>query len=144
MGDARAVIEQLLQLWNAHDREGTAALWDGSGEIEAPRGQKLSGVDGWREIYDIWTDGFPDNAVRDVVVRGAGDLAVQEAHFTGTHTGTLRAPTGDIPPTGRKVDIRYTCVHSVEGGRITSMHLYFDQAEMLIQLGLMPEPAAAG
>jgi hypothetical protein len=42
------------------------------------------------------------------------------------------------------VDIRYTGVHSVRGGLITSMHLYFDQAEMLIQLGLMPAPAAAG
>jgi ketosteroid isomerase-like protein len=144
MGDATSVIEQLVERWNAHDKEGTAALYDDAAEIEAPGGVRVSGRDGWRSFYDLWTSAFPDNAVAGAVVRGGGDLAVQEARFTGTHTGTLHAPSGDIPATGRRVDIRYTGVHSVRGGLITSMHLYFDQAEMLIQLGLMPAPAAAG
>jgi ketosteroid isomerase-like protein len=78
------------------------------------------------------------------VVRSAGELAVQEARFTGTHTGTLRAPSGDIPATGRSVDLRYVGVQSVENGRVASFHLYFDQAELLTQLGLMPEHATAG
>jgi steroid delta-isomerase-like uncharacterized protein len=144
MGDAKSVIEQLIERWNAHDKEGTAALYDDAAELEAPGGVRMSGPDGWRGFYDLWTDAFPDNSVVGAVVQGAGELAVQEAHFTGTHTGTLHAPTGDIPATGRRVDIRYTGVHTVSGGRITSMHLYFDQAELLTQLGLMPAPATAG
>jgi steroid delta-isomerase-like uncharacterized protein len=144
MGEAKAVIERLLELWNAHDREGTAALYADGAELEGPGGVRLSGRDGWRQFYDMWTDAFPDNQVRGMVIRGGGDLATQEGRFTGTHTGTLRTPTGDIPATGRRVDVRYTGVHAVAGDRITSMHLYFDQAEMLTQLGLMPAPAQAG
>lgn len=144
MGEATAVIQRLLELWNAHDKEGTVSLFDGGVELEGPGGVRLQGRDGWRQFYDLWTDAFPDNQVREMVVRGGGDLATQEGHFTGTHTGTLHAPQGDISPTGRKVDIRYVGVQTVSGGLITSFHLYFDQAEMLTQLGLMPAAAAAG
>jgi hypothetical protein len=30
----------------------------------------------------------------------------------------------------------------VSGGKIVEEHLYFDQVQVLTQLGLMPEPAA--
>jgi hypothetical protein len=34
-------------------------------------------------------------------------------------------------------------VFEIEGDRITSERLYYDQVELLSQLGLMPAPAAA-
>jgi len=35
--------------------------------------------------------------------------------------------------------------HTTEGGgRMTSYRLYFDRVDFMTQLGLMPEPAAAG
>jgi predicted ester cyclase len=144
MGDARAVVEEKVRLRDADDREGSAALFDERCELEGPGGLRFTGPDGWREMFDLWRAAFPDNVLRDVVVRGAGDLCVEEARFVATHTGALHTPTRVIPPTGREVDLRYSIVHTVENGRITSFHLYFDQAEMLMQLGLMPLPAAAG
>ena len=54
------------------------------------------------------------------------------------------APNGQvIPATGRSLSVPYADVFEVEGDRITSDRLYFDQVELLTQLGLMPDPAAA-
>jgi ketosteroid isomerase-like protein len=142
MVDPTPVIEELIARWNAHDREGCTALFDEGVVLEAPGGLSLSGRSGWESFYDLWTGAFPDNAVAGPTVRGGGDLAVQEARFTGTHTGTLHAPSGDVPATGRRVDLRYTAVQTVREGRVTSFHLYFDQVDLLTQLGLMPAPAA--
>jgi len=73
----------------------------------------------------------------------AGDTAVTEATYSGTHTGTLRTPNGDIPATGKQVQGRQVAVQRVRDGLVWSEHLYFDQLEMLSSLGLAPQPAKA-
>jgi hypothetical protein len=55
--------------------------------------------------HDI--EGFADVLADDVVWHIIDDLAVGEGTFTGTHDGTLYAPTGDIPPTGRPVEVDF-------------------------------------
>ncbi|OAG39897.1 hypothetical protein AYO21_05963 [Fonsecaea monophora] len=44
-----------------------------------------------------------------------------------------------IPPTGRKVELPCTSVVCVRGDRLYHEHIAWDQASLLIQLGLMPE-----
>lgn len=63
--------------------------------------------------------------------------------FRETRTGSLVTP-GDqvIPATRRSLEAPCAAVFEVEGGRIKS-ELYYDQVELLTQLGLMPAPAAA-
>jgi hypothetical protein len=137
------VIERTIERWNAHDRAGTTELVDAGVEIVVPGGVRLSGRNGWEQVYDTWTGGFPDNRIEDAVIFGGDGRAVQAARFRGTHTGTLHAPSGDIPATGRSVDIRYCVVYRLKGGLVTSLELYFDQLDMLSQLGLVPQTAAA-
>jgi predicted ester cyclase len=45
----------------------------------------------------------------------------------------------EIPATGRTLDFAFVGVFRVEAGRISSIRLYYDQVEVLAQLGLMPE-----
>lgn len=71
---------------------------------------------------------------------GTGDQAAEEARFSGTHTGALRTPNGDVPPTGKRMASRYAAVSRVKNGKVTSFHVYFDVADVLAQLGLMPWP----
>jgi predicted ester cyclase len=137
------VIERAIQLWNAHDRAGGTELVDGRARLVAPGGLTLSGKSGWEQLYDTWTNAFPDNRLEDVVIFGCDGQASQRARFVGTHTGTLRAPGRDIPATGRTVDIRYCVAYRLENGLVTSLELYFDQMDMLSQLGLVPQTAAA-
>jgi hypothetical protein len=48
----------------------------------------------------------------------------------------------DIPATNRSLSGRGLQMFRVSGGKIVEEHLYFDQVQVLTQLGLMPEPAA--
>ena len=59
------------------------------------------------------------------------------------HDETLSGPAGDIPATHRRLEGRGAQILRVSGGKIVEEYLYFDQVQVLAQLGLMPEPAAA-
>ncbi len=137
MNDTKTVLERGIELWNAHDREGWVGLFDEQAELEAPGGLRVSGRAGAEQFYDAWNEAFPDNAIEDQLVFAAGSQGVEEAKFGGTHTGVLRSPAGEIPPTAKTVVSRYAAVSRVEDGKITSFHMYFDLADVLGQLGLM-------
>jgi predicted ester cyclase len=137
------VIERSIELWNAHDRASSTELVDGNAQIAAPGGMRVSGKRGWEQLYDTWTNAFPDNRIENALIFGGEGHAAQAARFIGTQTGTLQAPGGDIPATGRKVDIRYCVVYRLENGLVTSLDLYFDQMDLLNQLGLVPQTAGA-
>ena len=72
MTDTKTVLERGIELWNAHDREGWAGLFDERAELEAPGGLRLSGRAGAEQFYDAWNEAFPDNAIVDQLVFGAG------------------------------------------------------------------------
>lgn len=66
-----------------------------------------------------------------------------EATITGTHSGILASPAGNIPPTGRSVSVPFANVLEVRGGKTTSSTLYFDQADLVAQLGIATAGALA-
>ena len=67
-----------------------------------------------------------------------GATAILQAEFQGTQTGTMNAPDQTIPATGRRVNIPFVTINRFDGGTITQFTLYFDRAELLGQLGLLP------
>ncbi len=66
------------------------------------------------------------------------DFAVVEYVGRGTHEGTFRGPAGEIPPTGRHVELLFREIHCFRDGKIFSTRSYFDVAGMMAQLGLLP------
>jgi hypothetical protein len=64
------------------------------------------------------------------------DVVVLDGVFGGTHTAVLNAPGGSIPATGRCVTIPFVSVLGAAGDRFTSIAVYFDQMQLLAQLGL--------
>ncbi len=89
----------------------------------------------------IFWSAFPDMKVSEDYQVVAGDTAVTESTYSGTHTGTLRTPNGDIPATGKRVQGRQVSVQRIKDGKVWSEHLYFDQMEFLAALGLAPAPS---
>jgi predicted ester cyclase len=142
MDDPTSVIQHGITLWNGRHREGFTLIIDERVEIEGPGGLRLSGIAGWEAFYDMWYEAFPDNAV-EASAFGDGEQAAEEGRFVGTHTGTLRGPGGDLPPTGRRVDVPYALFFRVTNGKVTFVRLYFDQVELLTQLGLIPQPTGS-
>lgn len=145
MSDPKAVTDRGLQAWRARDAEAFAECYAEDATIVAPGGVELRGPDGAKQFFGIWAEGAPDNELTITHEYVCGSVVVQEGVFSGTHTGGLMAPNGQvIPATGRSLSAPYADVFEVEGDRITSERLYFDQVELLTQLGLMPDPAAPG
>jgi ketosteroid isomerase-like protein len=73
--------------------------------------------------------------VRDT--HDSGNVGVAEWVFAGTNTGPLELPGGEaVPPTGKRVTQRGADVAIVEGGLLREHRLYYDQLELLDQLGL--------
>ena len=137
MTDTGNVLERGIELWNSHDRDGWVGLFDEAAELRAPGGLQASGRSGAELFYDTWNEAFPDNTIEVAAVFGAGEHGAEEARFIGTHNGTLRTPSGDIPPTSKSVVSQFVAIARVQNDNVTSFHIYFDVAELLGQLGLM-------
>ena len=145
MGTGQQVIDRGLAAWRARDLDGYAACYSDDAVITAPGGMEAHGPDGAKMFMEGWCAAFPDNEITIVNEYVAGSIVTQEGIFSGTHAGDLHTADGQtIPPTGRHVKARYVDVFEVADDAITSDRLYFDRLELLTQLGIVPEPAAAG
>jgi steroid delta-isomerase-like uncharacterized protein len=143
MGDTRQVAAEFVEAFNAHDEDRIRQLNAENVVFEAPGDVKLEGREASTQYAMAWLNAFPDAAItidNEVI---AGEWAVQEFTFEGTHEATLSGPAGDIPATHRHLTGRAVQILRIEGGAITVTRLYYDQVQVLTQLGLMPEPAAA-
>ncbi len=90
---------------------------------------------------------FPDLRIEVINIFEKGDRAAGEIKMTGTNTGPLATPMGEVPATGKRMDLRGALI-----GRINAEHLlieerrYYDTGTLMQQLGLAPEvsePVAA-
>ena len=145
MGGAKAVLEEAIELWNTGDREGWAALYHDDVEWEAPGGSRISGlVDLKVKYFDALLEAAPDRLSVVDALFAEGNLVAEEGRYTGTHTGTWRSPEGvEIPATGKSLDFPFGAIFRVENDKIASVRLYYDQIDVLTQLGLMPVPGPA-
>ena len=141
MGEARTLTENYVKVWNDHDAAGWLDSFSADAALVAPGGVSGSGAEMVNMFYALWQDAFPDNQVRVVAIVEDGDMSVLQAVFEGTHTSTLNAPDQSIPATGKRVSVPFVNVNKIGGGKLTNFALYFDRAELLGQLGLMPGPA---
>ena len=135
-GGTNSLTQRWLDVWNAGDRASWEAMIDQQAfEARGPGGYRLAGRDAIDAEWATWHEAFPDNQL--VMLRMCGDenCGAMEGRFQGTHTGTLRGPAGELPATGRTVDVPFCEVHRVQAGKITDSHLYFDQMELMTQLG---------
>jgi steroid delta-isomerase-like uncharacterized protein len=138
--DNAAIARALNEAYNARD-------WDTAVSLTSPdvtmvnvaTGQMFHGPDGVREFLAGWATAFPDSQVELTRVVADEAAAAMEFRGRGTHSGPLAGPTGEIPPTGRSVDVPFAQILEVQVGKITQGRLYFDLTGMLRQLGISGE-----
>ena len=105
-----------------------------------PTGEVFRGHEGFMRFMQGWADAFPDGRAEDSHVYVGEDFAVTEFVGRGTHEGPLRSPGGEISPTGHSVEFELCEVYQIRNGRIHSARTYFDAANLMRQLGALPEP----
>ncbi len=141
--ESRAVVERGIAAFNRGDLEQGAR--DAAPDITytLPGGQILKGPQAVKEYNQNWRTAFPDAKVEVDQVLALGGTVTVQARFTGTHSGTLVTPMGDIPATGKKVDGAFVQIITVDRGLVASTHLYFDRVDLMTQLGVAPMGASA-
>jgi len=135
MSDARDVILKHVAALN--DRNSDADPWAADAQMVAP-GAQASGRDEVLGFLGVFQEAFPDLRLEMEQLVSDGAAAAAEGTLTGTHDGVLHTPGGDIPPTGRRVELRWAAVYATGGDTLKSEHLFFDQMDFLGQLGLLP------
>jgi predicted ester cyclase len=140
MGNVRSLQEGQITTWNDHNEASWVDLFSPEATFSGPGGVRGSGTEMARTFYHIWQDAFPDSQLKTLQIVDGEDTVVLEGVFEGTHTEALNAPGGPILATGKRVAVPLVSVLGVAGDRFTSFAVYFDQMELLTQLGLAPAP----
>lgn len=84
---------------------------------------------------------FPPDVKMVGVSRTVGEeRIVEEIYISFTHTTEIDWLLPGVPPTGRFVELVVAVVVGFVDGRISHEHIYWDQASVLVQVGLL-DPA---
>ena len=143
MANTKEVGAKWVEAFNAHDEARIRELNTDDVAFEAPGDVQLEGNDASTGYAMGWLNAFPDARLKVSRTFVDGDTVVQEFMFEGTHDDTLSGPAGDIPATHRRLTGRGVQILRVEDGKVAEARLYYDQVQVMTQLGLMPEPATA-
>ena len=79
---------------------------------------------------------FPDSKATFHDAHVSGNTVILELSWKGTQTGPMVTPDGEVPATGKSIDMRAVQVQEIQDGKVASTRQYFDMATMMSQLGL--------
>ncbi|MBS1122541.1 MAG: putative ester cyclase [Deltaproteobacteria bacterium] len=132
-------VKKHLEFLAAGDwKEYRAALADNAIYEEVPTRQRVEGADQYVSLIQRWKKAFPD--LRATVLGGieAGDTAMVELEWEGTHRGSLEAPFGTIAATNKAGRIRGVLVVKFQNDKMIESRHYFDLYSLMSQLGIAP------
>jgi len=137
MGNGRSVVEQYFKAVNAADLDGVRSLLTDDVDFVAP-GPVRGGPDMVLAWMGPFLDAFPGIDHQIQALAESGDTVMTEITVRGTHQKPMVTPQGEVPPTGKSVDIPALNAMRLRDGKIASLHIYFDQMGFMGQLGLLP------
>jgi carboxymethylenebutenolidase len=102
----------------------------------------MTGGRGAAEVRRFYEDHFiprwPEDTAATRVSRTTGaDQLVDELVMSFTHDIEMDFMLPGIPPSGRPVRLPVVAVVGVSDGRVTHEHIYWDQANALVQVGAL-------
>ncbi len=102
----------------------------------------MTGGRGREEVKHFYSTYFIPAQPNDVeivpVSRTVGhDRIVDELIYKFTHTIDMPWLLPGIPPTGKRAELAIVVVVQFQDGKIAHEHIYWDQASLLVQLGLI-------
>ena len=98
------------------------------------------GRDGVRAFYRDHLVGkfFPPDVKMTNVSRTVGqDQVVEEQVISFTHTTPIDWLLPGVAPTGKPVELAVVVIVGFKDGKISHEHIYWDQASVLVQVGLL-------
>jgi carboxymethylenebutenolidase len=139
----------LIRLWEEHTKHEFTAR-----DTEATLATMVE--DAYVNHVPVMTGGYGKSALRDfysrdfipsmppdttltAVSRTVGeDQLVDEMIFSFTHTQEIPWMLPGIAPTNRRVEVPLVAIVRFRGDKLAHEHIYWDQASVLKQIGLLP------
>jgi carboxymethylenebutenolidase len=141
----------LVALWEAHcrcefeTRDVDATMATMVAEPYVNHVPTMTGGVGHHQLKRFYKYHFiggnpPDTAMTAVSRTVGADQIVDEVVFSFTHTSEIDWMLPGVKPTGKRVEIPLIAIVRFVDGKVAHEHIYWDQASVLVQVGLL-EPA---
>ena len=140
--------QKLKEVWEEHMKcefatksvdDTMATMIEGGHVNHVPT---MTGGQGLKAIRDFYTRFFipqmPPDTKTTPISRTIGDTQiVDEMIFEFTHTVPMDWMLPGIAPTGKRVEVALVAIIGFREGKVSHEHIYWDQACVLVQLGLL-------
>ncbi|CAN5920988.1 dienelactone hydrolase family protein [soil metagenome] len=102
----------------------------------------MTGGVGYKQLHHFYSDHFvnsnpPDTALTPISRTVGATQVVDEMLFTFTHTTEIPWMLPGVAPTGKRVEVPLLAVIKFRGSKLYHEHIYWDQASVLVQVGLL-------
>jgi hypothetical protein len=102
----------------------------------------MTGGLGSKDLRRFYNDYFipcsPPSLKMRLISRTIGtDRVVDEMYTTFQHTQEIPWMLPDVKPTDKRVEIALVVICCIRGGKVYKEHIYWDQASVLVQIGLL-------
>jgi carboxymethylenebutenolidase len=141
----------LVALWEAHcryefeTRDVDATMATMVAEPYVNHVPTMTGGVGHNQLKRFYKYHFiggnpPDTELAPISRTVGADQLVDEMLFKFTHTSEIDWMLPGVKPTGRRVEIPLIAIVRFVDGKVAHEHIYWDQASVLVQVGLL-DPA---
>ncbi|OBG19286.1 ester cyclase [Mycobacterium sp. 852002-51057_SCH5723018] len=142
--------DSMIELWEQHthyeferrDADLTVSTMVADASVmHLPTMSGGFGRDNLRSFYrDVFIPAIPADTTSELIARSVGDdFLVEEAILRMTHDREIPFLAPGVAPTGATLEMPFAVVVTFRDGLMRSERLYWDQATVLRQLGLIPE-----
>lgn len=102
----------------------------------------MTGGVGYKALHHFYSNHFvnsnpPDTSLVPISRTVGASQVVDEMLFCFTHTTEIPWMLPGVAPTGRRVEIPLLAVVKFRGDKLYHEHIYWDQASVLVQVGLL-------
>ncbi len=140
--------QRLIDAWEEHlrceftDRNATATVATMSDDNYVNHVPVMTGGRGRDEMLEFYSQHFipkmPADTQLTPVCRTVGQgRVIDEMIFAFTHDIMMDWMLPGVTPTGRRVEVPLVVVVQLREGRVVCERIYWDQASVLVQLGLL-------
>ena len=102
----------------------------------------MTGGVGREQVREFYRTSFipqmpPDLQIIPISRTIGTERVVDEMVVTATHSVQMDWLLPGLPPTGKRMEIAVVAIVNFRAGKLASEHIYWDQASVLVQLGLL-------
>jgi predicted ester cyclase len=138
---AKAVMDGALEIWNEGNLAVVDKFFSPDFVMHDPMyPEPIVGVNAFKDTLSEESKTFSEGNLRvdDYLIKG--DKIVIIWTWSGTHSGPMALPSGEIPPTGNKLSHHGVSVCRMAKGKITEFWFYYNPLDMFLPMGFTLNP----